>query len=170
MSNIAASDLRLTYEDLLTGLSYYNGPGNANCTSNENGPRPTRWYNSGWCPVDLYGNDHLYPTNWIDEQHDEMDLIFCMDAVEFTCNRPSQSSDRDAIRTRYESVMGRTPSEEFIDRAITLCFQGTGSYACTPAATNNNSNKYPAFSRPGVLTTAIIMNSFENPILQNADN
>lgn len=168
MQNVPAAEMQLTYEDLVKALAYYNGPGNANCSSNEAGPRPTRWQLNGQCPPDFYGDDHLYPNNWIDEAHQEMDLIFCMDAVEFTCTRQSNSSDYNAIKQRYEAVMGRVPSDEFIEQAMNMCF--IGGPACIGSLTNNNANKYPSFNSPGVMTIAIIMHNFENPILQDSDN
>lgn len=147
----APDQVELDYEKLLMGLARYNGPGNGNCT----GQRPTRWRAAGRCPVSMEGLDHIYPTNWIDEDHKEMDLIFCMDTVEFTCNRQSTSSDRDAIRDRYYQVMGRYPTDEFLNSALVACFMdGT---VCNPQLTNNNTTKYPLFQRLGVLTTAIIM-------------
>ena len=164
-SGVAPAQVELNFENLVQALSDYNGGGNANCSSNDSGYRPTRWRNNGWCPADFYGDDHIYPLSWIDEEHLEMDLIFCKDSVEFTCNRPAQESDREAIRNRYEQVMGSVPSEDFITNAMEVCFEGPYSNACAAVATNNNQNKYPAFAKPGVLTIAIIFNSFEEPVL-----
>lgn len=159
MSGAAPDQIQLDYETLLYGLSSYNGWGNANCTSNYLGEeRPTRWRLAGYCPATAPGDDHIYPVNWIDDRHQEMDLIFCMDTVEFTCNRASTDDDYQAIYDRYLDVMGRTPTDDFMENALTLCFMGGGT-VCSPEATNNNTNKYPLFERLGVLTTAIIMNN-----------
>jgi hypothetical protein len=158
MSDVAPDQIQLNYETLLMGLARYNGPGNANCTSNYLGEeRPTRWRSAGYCPVDMEGDDHIYPVNWIDDKHQEMDLIFCMDTVEFTCNRTATQSDYDAIYDRYTEVMGRAPTTDFMEKATTVCFMGGGT-VCSPEATNNNTSKYPLFERLGVLTTALIMN------------
>jgi len=158
MSNLPPEQVNLDYETLLMGLARYNGPGNGNCTSDYTGKeRPTRWRLAGYCPADVEGDDHVYPTNWIDDKHQEMDLIFCMDAVEFTCNRAADEDDPEKIRNRYFDVMGRYPSEEFVERALKLCFKDGGGTVCNPEDTNNNTNKYPLFQRLGVLPTAIIM-------------
>ena len=87
-----------------------------------------------------------------------MDLIFCMDTVEFTCHRASTANDRETIYNRYLEVMGQPPTDEFVENALNLCFMGGGP-VCSPELTNNNTNKYPLFQRLGVLTTAIIMNN-----------
>ncbi len=158
MSDLPADQVKLDYETLLMGLARYNGPGNGNCTSDYTGSeRPTRWRLAGYCPVDMEGDDHIYPVNWIDDKHQEMDLIFCMDTVEFTCNRPSDSDDAEKIRNRYFDVMGSYPTDDFVEKAIRLCFKDGGGTVCNAEATNNNTNKYPLFQRLGVLSTAIIM-------------
>jgi len=147
-----ADQVQLDYQTLLMGLARYNGPGNGNCTSNHLGEeRPTRWREAGNCPVSMEGDDHIYPVNWIDNRHQEMDLIFCMDTVEFTCNRAATSADADLIRARYTAVMGRPPTEKFIQDALARCFMG-GTSVCA-----DTSHKYPLFQRLGVLTTAMIL-------------
>ncbi len=158
MKNLPPEKVKLDYETLLMGLARYNGPGNGNCTSDYTGQeRPTRWRSAGYCPVSVEGDDHIYPVNWIDDKHQEMDLIFCMDTVEFTCNRPSEPDDAEKIRNRYFDVMNSYPTDDFIERAIKFCFKDGGGTVCNAEATNNNTNKYPLFQRLGVLTTAIIM-------------
>ncbi|HQL11331.1 MAG TPA: hypothetical protein PLR62_02980, partial [Candidatus Woesebacteria bacterium] len=159
MEGVAPDQVQLDYDTLLYGLSSYNGWGNANCASNYLGEeRPTRWRLAGYCPASAPGDDHIYPVNWIDDKHQEMDLIFCMDTVEFTCNRASTANDRETIYNRYLEVMGQPPTDEFVENALNLCFMGGGP-VCSPELTNNNTNKYPLFQRLGVLTTAIIMNN-----------
>lgn len=155
MGGVPADSVQLTYDKLVVGLSNYNGPGNANCsTSPVTGtPRPTRWRDSGKCPV-AYGFDHIYPINWISPQHINMDLIYCMDTVEFTCNREATSADAASIAARYEQVMLKPPPVGFVEDAMNYCFKG--SFVCNPAITDNNTRKYPLFQRPGVLTTAIL--------------
>jgi hypothetical protein len=167
MSGMPAEQVQLSYQTLAYGLSSYNGWGNANCTSNYlNELRPTRWRLAGYCPAQFEGEDHIYPVNWIDGgRHIEMDLIYCMDTVEFTCNREATGADRDVIREHYNDVMGSYPDDAFIEKAINSCFKG--SSICNPADTNNNANKYPVFQRPGVLTTAIIFNNEESAPLTN---
>ncbi len=158
MKGAAPDQIQLNYEKLLYGLSSYNGWGNANCTSNYlDEERPTRWRLAGYCPATAPGEDHIYPVNWIDDRHQEMDLIFCMDTVEFTCNRSATADDYKAIYDRYLDVMNQPPTDDFMERALTLCFMGGGT-VCSPELTNNNTNKYPLFQRLGVLTTALIMN------------
>ncbi len=159
IEGVAPDQVQLDYEKLLMGLARYNGGGNGNCTFDSflNQERPTRWRAAGYCPVSLEGDDHIYPANWLDDKHQEMDLIFCMDAVEFTCNRAAQASDSNDIIDRYTAVMGRSPSAEFVSSALTNCFMG--GVACNPDTTNNNTTKYPLFQRLGVLTTAIIMHN-----------
>ncbi len=158
MNGLPPEQVQLDYETLLMGLARYNGPGNGNCTSDYTGQeRPTRWRLAGYCPVSMEGDDHIYPVNWIDDRHQEMDLIFCMDTVEFTCNRPSNTDDAEKIRNRYFDVMGRYPTDDFVERAIRLCFKDGGGTVCNATDTNGNTNKYPLFQRLGVLTTAIIM-------------
>jgi hypothetical protein len=155
MAGVPADSVQLTYDDLVVGLSNYNGPGNANCSTSPmtGAPRPTRWRDSGRCPVP-YGFDHIYPVNWISPQHTNMDLIYCMDTVEFTCNREATSADAASIAARYEQVMLKPPPVGFVEDAMNYCFKG--SFVCNPTVTDNNTRKYPLFQRPGVLTTAIL--------------
>jgi hypothetical protein len=155
MSGASAGSVQLTYEKLVKGLSDYNGPGNANCSTSPmtGAPRPTRWRDSGRCPVS-YGFDHIYPVNWISPDHTDMDVIYCMDTVEFTCNRASTPADYDFIKSRYEEVMKKSPPEGFVEKAMEVCY--AGSPVCNAGDTDNDTRKYPLFKRPGVLTTAII--------------
>ena len=155
MAGVSADSVQLTYDKLVVGLSNYNGPGNANCSTSPmtGAPRPTRWRDSGRCPVP-YGFDHIYPVNWISPQHTNMDLIYCMDTVEFTCNREATEADAAFIAERYEQVMLKPPPDGFVEDAMTYCF--AGSNVCNPVFTDNNTRKYPLFQRPGVLTTAIL--------------
>lgn len=60
-----------SFEQTVTALSRYNGPGNANCgmSSYPNCPR-------------LYeGEDHPYPLNFFDSRHEAMYRIYCADHV-----------------------------------------------------------------------------------------
>ncbi len=155
MAGVPADSVQLTYEKLVVGLANYNGPGNANCSTSPmtGAPRPTRWRDSGRCPAE-YGFDHIYPVNWISPQHTNMDLIYCKDTVEYTCNREATDADATAMASRYQEVMLKPPPDGFIEDAMNSCF--AGSNGCNPAVTDNNTRKYPLFQRPGVLTTAIL--------------
>ena len=125
--NAVGGDINnLNYETLRVALSAYNGYGNANCNPYNSG---TRWMNIGKCSTSLadYYLDHIYPVSWIDEDHLDMQVLYCLDGVQFSCN-----------------TEGPAPCHK-------------GSPACSPALTENNSQKFPDFKKPGALTVAIIM-------------
>ena len=82
-------------------------------------------------------------------------MINCQRAVDFQCDRPSQSSDRLIIRGRYFEVYGEYPTADFVEKALTTCFQGGA--VCNAADTDNNTRRYPVFKRPGAITIAIIL-------------
>ncbi|MDD2578107.1 MAG: hypothetical protein PHP96_01810 [Candidatus Dojkabacteria bacterium] len=116
----------LDYQTLRVALAAYNGYGNANCNPYNSG---TRWMNIGKCSTSLadYYLDHIYPVSWIDEDHLDMQVLYCLDGIQFSCN-----------------TEGPPPCHK-------------GSPACSPALTENNFQKFPDFQKPGALTVAIIL-------------
>ncbi|MGI6476014.1 MAG: hypothetical protein ACOX0P_02990 [Candidatus Dojkabacteria bacterium] len=134
----------LNYKTLINALGDYNGPGNRNCSYTPPPTevlRQTRWRTSGKCTekqTDEYYFDHIYPLNWINEDYMDMDLIYCRDGVEFSCNTFPSSS---------------------VPVGQEVCYQGAGT-VCNPGDTDNNSRKYPLFQRPGVITVAIMMHEY----------
>ena len=61
-------------EQLISALSRYNGGGNANC--NDSYPYTIPY--SG-CPKSFAGEDDPYATNWLDDRHSTMYLLYCAD-------------------------------------------------------------------------------------------
>jgi len=61
-------------ETAITALSRYNGGGNSNCQLGYPYPIP---YNG--CPRLFEGEDDPYPTNFLDNKHDNMYLLYCAD-------------------------------------------------------------------------------------------
>ncbi len=60
-----------SWNELITALMRYNGPGNSNCSD-------TNSIYSGPCPPPE-GIDHNYTVNWIDYSHLKMNIIYCWD-------------------------------------------------------------------------------------------
>lgn len=61
-------------ETITTALSRYNGGGNSNCQPGYPWPIPY-----AGCPRAFEGEDDPYPTNWIDNKHNTMYLLYCAD-------------------------------------------------------------------------------------------
>lgn len=156
----------LDYAILVTSIAQYNGLGNKNCSiwnqdiDGQSGPRPTRWRSGGKCNnVEPPDGDQPHPTAWIDDYHTDMDLIFCQDAVEFSCNQSPASANINAIKNRIRIVLGITDEAELERRAqqaVNTCFQG--SAACN----TSSGSKYPPYARPGSLTVAILLHAAGN--------
>lgn len=155
----------LSYAALVKAVAQYNGLGNKNCSEwnqsldNKSGPRPTRWRQTGKCSSSIQpeSSDQPHPVAWIDSEHQDMDLIFCLDAVEFSCQESPEKVDVDALKTRVRTVMNITDPTQLdtiASKALASCFKG--SAACNGA---DSTATYPPYVRPGSLTTAIILNA-----------
>lgn len=64
------------YQELASALERYNGLGNRNCRSDLlnqlDSPPP-------YCPPAFPGDDHIYPMNYFDANHETMYLVYCAD-------------------------------------------------------------------------------------------
>ena len=146
----------MQYEDLVAAVSAYNGYGNMNCSSDEdNNIRPTRWRQGGKCEAQFFGEDHPHPLGYVDQRHSDMDLIFCEDRIEFSCQTDGTQAELDKIA---ESLRAKTTwSEEEIQTRVQAasenCF--SDSWACQNLS---DGRKYPKFERAGSITTAILLN------------
>lgn len=138
----------IEYEALVTAIGAYNGTGNQNCD------KDTRWANNGKCPSKFSSEDHPYPMAWIDERHTDMDLIFCVDYVEFNCEvNPTDAVISELRSSLDEKQVDDATKEELIDQAKQYCFANSSN-----CQSLSNGNKYPAWQRPGALATAILLN------------
>ncbi len=154
----------IPYEDLVAAIANYNGPGNLNCSYDlENNPRPTRWRTGGKCEAQFFGEDHPHAVAWIDGRHDDMDLIYCMDFVEWSCQTQGteveQQKAADYIREWMQNVDAADRwSEEriqsHVQEAASKCF--ASAPLCQALS---GGKKYPRYDRPGSLTTAILLNA-----------
>lgn len=153
----------IPYEELVGAISNYNGPGNLNCSYSEalNSPRPTRWRTGGQCDAEFFGEDHPHAVAWIDQRHSNMDLIYCMDFIEWSCQTEGteveQQQSADYIREWMNTVdPGVRWSEEriqaHVQEAAEKCF--ASSSICQ---TLSDGSKYPRYERPGSVTTAILI-------------
>lgn len=144
----------ITYEALTTAIGGYNGPGNMNCSYDQsNNQRQTRWRMGGKCEAKFQSEDHPHPLGWIDERHSDMDLIYCLDYTEFSCNVDPNSSELDKLREHLATTpLSPEQIEEFVTRAATYCY--STSSICQSLA---EGRKYPKYERPGSITTAILL-------------
>lgn len=154
----------IPYEDLVTAIGNYNGPGNGNCSSDLlDNSRDTRWRETGKCPAQFSQEDHPHPTAWIDERHTDMDLIFCADFAEYSCQTLGTEDELKAIKDHINDYMDENStlderwSEQKIATHLTFvkehCF--SGSNVCQNLS---EGRKYPKYTRPGSLTVAVLLN------------
>ncbi len=143
----------IEYEDLVAAIGAYNGLGNQNCAKDG-----TRWSEGGKCPPAFTSEDHPHPLGWIDDRHSDMDLIFCLDYVEFNCTaEPTEHiiselrSDLNQKQTEFGFSDAR--KEELITQAKSKCY--ANSDVCQSLG---EGRKYPKYQRPGSITTAILLN------------
>lgn len=153
----------IPYEELVAAIGIFNGPGNMNCSSDPEGNiRPTRWREGGKCPAQFQSEDHPHAVAWIDGRHDNMDLIYCMDFAEFSCQTSGTDEELNDIKDHIRDFMSNAKedvrwSEERIEshaqEVKKNCF--AGSEMCL---TYGYGGKYPRYDRPGSLTVAILLN------------
>jgi hypothetical protein len=141
----------IEYEALVEAIGNYNGIGNQNCS------RETRWLNGGKCPPTFFSEDHPHPLAYIDERHSDMDLIYCLDYVEFNCSVSPTASTLASLRSSLDekqTQMGFTDEtkESLIEQAGQYCY--AGSNVCQNFS---DGSQYPRYERPGSLTTAILL-------------
>lgn len=155
----------IPYEDLVEAIGNFNGPGNMNCSSDMNdNPRDTRWRDGNKCPAEFASEDHPHPVAWIDDRHSDMDLIFCMDFAEFSCQTEGTEFEMEQIANHIREFMTANGnpgawSEEKIaahlEKVKQYCY--IGSNICQ---TLSDGRKYPRYERPGSITTAILVNEW----------
>ena len=141
----------IEYEALVEAIGNYNGLGNQNCG------KDTRWLSGGKCPSIFFSEDHPHPLAYIDERHSDMDLIFCLDYVEFNCSVEPTAATLAELRSSLDekqTQMGFTDEtkEGLITDAAQYCY--AGSNACQNFS---DGSQYPKYERPGSLTTAILL-------------
>lgn len=142
----------IEYEALVAAIGAYNGLGNQNCG------KETRWLNGGKCPPQFTSEDHPHPLAYIDDRHSDMDLIFCLDYVEFNCSVSPTAATLSELRSSLDEKQAQwgftdEKKEDLIDRAAKYCY--AGSNVCQNFS---EGNRYPKYQRPGSLTTAILLN------------
>lgn len=148
----------IPYQDLTLAIGSFNGPGNMNCSSDQtNQPRPTRWRNGGKCPAQFQSEDHPHPLGWIDERHSDMDLIYCLDFVEFRCDTEPTASAMASLRADLDESQAAygfsdEKKEQLITDAAQYCY--ANSSICQLLS---EGRRYPKYERPGSITTAILL-------------
>lgn len=148
----------IPYRDLVAAIGAYNGPGNMNCSSDQsNQPRPTRWREGGKCPAQYESEDHPHPLGWIDDRHSDMDLIYCLDFVEFRCDTEPTTEAMAALRSDLDESQATygfddAKKEQLLTDAAQYCY--ANSSICQ---TLSEGRRYPKYDRPGSLTTAILL-------------
>lgn len=145
----------ITYESLTAAISAYNGPGNMNCSVTDEGRRPTRWRNNGKCEAQFEGEDHPHAVAFIDQRHADMDLIYCIDRVEWQCNTNGTGPAINNIVQHLKNLGWSDPAAQaHAEAAKNYCFaDSTGSNVCQALS---DGRKYPRYERPGSITTAIL--------------
>lgn len=146
----------IEYEDLAKAIGAYNGEGNLNCA------KETRWLNGGKCPAKFSYEDHPHPLAWIDERHSDMDLVFCLDYVEFNCSSNPDAAALAELRSSLDEKQAMynftdAKKEALISTATTSCY--ANSDICQSLSSDNS--RYPKYTRPGSITTAILLNASE---------
>jgi len=141
----------IEYEALVAAVGAYNGLGNQNCG------KETRWLNGGKCPPQFTSEDHPHPLAYIDERHSDMDLIFCLDYVEFNCSVSPAAATLSELRSSLDEKQAQwgfsnETKENLITQASQSCY--AGSNVCQNFS---DGGKYPKYQRPGSLTTAILL-------------
>ncbi len=142
----------IEYEALVAAVGAYNGLGNQNCG------KETRWLNGGKCPPQFTSEDHPHPLAYIDERHSDMDLIFCLDYVEFNCSVSPTATTLSELRSSLDQKQEEwgfsdERKEDLITQASQYCY--AGSNVCQNFS---DGSKYPKYQRPGSITTAILLN------------
>ena len=142
----------IEYEALVAAIGDYNGPGNLNCS------KETRWSSNGKCPPQFSSEDHPHPLSWIDERHMDMDLVFCLDYTEFSCNVEPTETAMSELRSSLSEKQAEwgfsdEKKEQLITQAAQYCF--ANSSICQ---TLSEGRKYPKYERPGSLTVSILLN------------
>lgn len=142
----------IEYEALVAAVGAYNGLGNQNCG------KDTRWLNGGKCPPQFSSEDHPHPLAYIDDRHSDMDLIFCLDYVEFNCSVSPTATTLSELRSSLDEKQSQwgfsdETKASLIDQASQYCY--AGSNVCQNFS---DGNKYPKYQRPGSITTAILLN------------
>jgi len=153
----------IQYEDLVAAIANFNGPGNMNCSYDfQDNARPTRWRQGGKCEAQFFGEDHPHPLGWIDQRHSDMDLAYCMDFIEWSCQTEGTETELQAAADRIRDWMSNVDadvrwSEEriqsHVQESASKCF--SGSPVCQ---TLSEGRKYPKYERAGSITTAILLN------------
>ena len=141
----------IEYEALVAAVGAYNGLGNQNCG------KETRWLNGGKCPSQFTSEDHPHPLAYIDERHSDMDLIFCLDYVEFNCSVSPTAATLSELRSSLDEKQAQwgfsnETKEGLITQASQYCY--AGSNVCQNLS---DGGKYPKYQRPGSITTAILL-------------
>lgn len=144
----------IDYQKLVEAISYYNGIGNNNCDFD------TRWKSGGKCPRQFVGDDHPHPINWISSRHTSMDLMYCIDFVQFACNVKWNDAAAKQLRDdlNEKAKWGALPQsrvEQLVQEASVKCYEG--SPVCQQFGYGG---KYIKYERPGSLTVAVLLNSF----------
>lgn len=142
----------IEYEALVAAIGAYNGLGNQNCG------KETRWLNGGKCPPQFTSEDHPHALAHINERHSDMDLIFCLDYVEFNCSVSPTATTLSTLRSdlnekQIQWGFSDETKESLINQAAQSCY--AGSNVCQNLG---DGSKYPKYQRPGSLTTAILLN------------
>lgn len=145
----------MEYQDLVAAIAGYNGYGNLNCSAE------TRWLNGGKCPAQFDFEDHPHALGYIDDRHSDMDLIYCLDFVEFNCNTSPTSSALAELRSSLDAKQATygfsdATKEGLITDAANYCY--ANSSVCQNLSSGG---KFPRFERPGSVTTAVLLNAAE---------
>ena len=146
----------IDYETLVAAIGAYNGLGNQNCA------KSTRWLNGGKCPPQFTSEDHPHPLAYIDERHADMDLVFCLDYVEFNCSVSPTASVIAKLRAdldQKQSIWNFSDEKKnwLIENAKKFCY--AGSNVCQNFS---DGSQYPRYDRPGSITMAILVNAMNS--------
>ena len=142
----------IEYEALVAAVGAYNGLGNQNCGKN------TRWLNGGKCPPQFSSEDHPHPLAYVDDRHSDMDLIFCLDFVEFNCSVSPTGVTLSELRSSLDQKQQQwgfsdERKAELVKQASQHCYAGS-----TVCQNFSDGGRYPKYERPGSLTVAILLN------------
>lgn len=153
----------IPYEQLAEAIGSYNGPGNMNCSSDPQGNvRATHWREDNKCPAQFTSEDHPHPLSWIDDRHLNMDSIYCVDFIEWSCRTIGEEAELQASADYIREWMSKVKeedrwSEEKI-QAHVLESKGKCYSGAPLCQTQSDGGKYVKYERPGSITVAILLN------------
>jgi len=134
-------------KSIITALSRYNGGGNSNCQSGY----PYKIPYSG-CPRAFEGEDDPYPTNFLDNKHNNMYLLYCAD---YTACAPQVFERPGSFTVALNVYNALTKGGYEATQLPPNQLNPTPAPIVTSAGNSNSSGFFPKSCGPQSLSTAL---------------